>query len=74
MTDSQEKKAKDSQDSRTINIEIPIKSFEGMFRMMTGRSDFDTAGSSCCQMTQDRCCSTSEDERKQEFTFVLKRK
>jgi len=74
VIDAHEKNATDPQDSRTIKIEIPMRSFAGMFRTMMGRSDFGAAGSGCCEMPQVRCCPQSEDESKQEFTFVLKRK
>jgi hypothetical protein len=74
VDDAQEKKPKDPQDSRTIKIEIPMRSFAGMFRMMMGRRIFGAAGSGCCGMTVDECCSQFEAESEQEFTFVLKRK
>ena len=74
MTDSQEKRSDDTQDAQTIRIEMPSSTFEGMCRMMPGFRGFDTAGSTCCEMTRERCCPQSEDEKKQEFTFVLKRK
>lgn len=74
MADSQEKKTINSQDSRTINIEIPAKGFEAMFRMMTGSGYSGKTGSSCCEMTSNRCCPQSEEDEKQEFKIVIKKK
>jgi hypothetical protein len=74
MTDSQEKKANDSQDSRTININIPVGCFEGMLGMMTGNRDFGKAGPGCCEMNQGWCCPQSEKEDEQEIRIVIKKK
>jgi len=74
VTDAQEQKKKNPQDSLTLKIEIPIRSFAGMFRMIMGRRDFGVAGSCCSGMTVDERCSRFDGESGQEFTFVLKRK
>lgn len=69
MSDSEEKKTKDS---RTINIEIPAGGFEGMFRMMAGSGGPNIAGSGCCDTSQGRCRPQSEDDEGQEFKIVIK--
>lgn len=74
MTDSQEKKTKDSQDSRTINIEIPANCFEGMAGMMARVGKKTTGGSNCCETSRDRCCPQSGEVDKQEFKIVIKKK
>ncbi|UCD63972.1 MAG: hypothetical protein JSW34_00665 [Candidatus Zixiibacteriota bacterium] len=74
MTDSQEKKAKDSQDTQRVTIEFPGNFFQGMFRMMAGGGIFGGAGSSCCDFPQDRCCPPSGEDAGQEFTITIKRK
>ena len=74
MTDSQEKKASDSQDSRTIRIEMHGAAFESMRKMMSGFCGLETAQSGCCEMPREACCPQAEDGKDQEFTFVIKRK
>lgn len=74
MTDSQERKANDSNGPRTINIEIPMGCFEGMFRTMTGRSDSGKSSPGCCEMMPNRCCPPPREEEKQEFVIVVKKK
>jgi len=74
MTDSQEKKASDSQDCRTIRIELHGVDFDSMRRMMSGFCDLETAPSSCCEMRQEACSPQAEDGKNREFTFVIKRK
>jgi len=74
MTDSQEKRASDSQGARTIRIEMHGVDFESMRRMMLGFCDLETAQSSCCEMHQEACCPQAESGKNQEFTFVIKRK
>jgi hypothetical protein len=74
MTDSQEKKANDSQDSRTINIEIPANCFKGMFNMMAGFNNFGKAGSGWCDISRDNCCPKPEENKGREFNIVIKMK
>jgi hypothetical protein len=74
MSDSEEKKQKDSSDSQTINIEIPAESFKGMFRMMTGRGHADRAGSRCCESSRGRCRPSPGENDDQEIKIVIKRK
>ncbi|UCE24173.1 MAG: hypothetical protein JSU74_12895 [Candidatus Zixiibacteriota bacterium] len=74
MTDSQEKKANDSQESQRINIEFPGDFFEGMFRMMSRWRGTDTAGSDCCETPQNMCCPQPQEDKKQEYVIVIKRK
>lgn len=74
MNDNQDKNAKDTRDSRTINIEIPTNGFEGMFRMMTGRRDSGQSRSRCCETAQSRCRPQAGEDEKQEFKIVIKRK
>jgi len=74
MADSHEEKANESQDSRTIRIELPGSAFDRMFKMMSGFGGSETANSGCCEGQQGNCCQQPEDAKKQEFTFVIKRK
>ncbi len=74
MTDSQEEKANESHDSRTIRIEMPGSAFDRIFKMMSGHGGFEPANSGCCEGQQDTCRPQSGDGRDQEFTFVIKRK
>ena len=74
MTDSQEKKAKDARDARTINIEIPAGIFEAMYRIMNGRGRSETVASSCCEMPRDVCCPQPGEEDEQDFVFTIRRK
>jgi len=74
MTNAEEKKTDNSKDSRTINIEIPANCFEGMFKMMSGRSEFGEAASKCCEGFQDTCCPQKGDIDEQEIRIVIKKK
>lgn len=74
MVNSQDKPANDSQEPRTINIEIPARCMEGMFRMMAGRWDIGKAGRSCCEMPQDRYRPSSMQVDGREFKIVIKMK
>ncbi len=74
MTEPQEKKAEDSRESQRINIEFPGDFFEGMVRIMSRFRGSDTAGSSCCEMPQNMCCPQPQEDKKQEFVVVIKRK
>ena len=74
MTDSEEKKASDSQDYQTIRIEMPDAAFVSMRRMMSELCGLKTAQSSCCEMSQEACCPKTGDSKNKEFTFVIKRK
>ena len=74
MTDSEDKKPRDSQESQTIRIEMPASAFEGMCRMMSQFCGSGASGSSCCPSPQEQCCADSEAAGSREFTFVLKRK
>lgn len=71
MQDSEERKTKDSQ---TINIEIPTGSFEGMFRMMSGRGASGKTGSSCCESSTNKCRPQAEEGETKEINIVIKRK
>jgi len=71
MTDSQEKK---TNDSRTINIEIPTNCFEEMAGMMARLSEKEKRGSNCCDSTKNRCCPQTGEADKQEFKIVINRK
>lgn len=74
MVNSQDKQANDSQDPRTINIEIPARCIEGMFRMMAGRRAIGQAGRGCCDMPQDRYRPSSMETDGREFKIVIKMK
>ncbi len=74
MTDTQERKTNCSQESQTINIEIPAKCLEEMSRMMAGFSNFGKAGTVCCGEAQENCCSQPEDNKGREFNIVIKMK
>ncbi len=74
MTNAQEKTANGSQESQTINIEIPCSCLEQMSRMMAGFGNFGKAGSSCCDMSQDNCCPRPEPSQGREFNIVIRMK
>jgi len=74
MTDTQEKKTKDSRDSQRVTIEIPGDFLQGMFRMMAGGSIFSRAGSSCCDVPRDRCCPPSGEDEREDLTITIRRR
>jgi len=74
MIDSQDKRADDPQDPRIINIEIPARCIEGMFRMMAARRDIGRAGQGCCGSPQDRFRPSSMEADGREFKIVIKMK
>lgn len=72
MTDSNEKKENGSQESRTINVEIPSDYFEKMFGMMTRTYRTGRSGPRCCESPKINCCPQSEANEGREFNIVLK--
>ncbi|UCG62173.1 MAG: hypothetical protein JSV52_02490 [Candidatus Zixiibacteriota bacterium] len=74
MTEAQEERTKDSQDSQTITIEIPANIFEAMYRIMRRRDDSGTVASNCCEMPRDVCCPEPGRDDKQDFVFTIRRK
>jgi len=74
MTDSREQRAEEKKDFRTIRIEMPGKTFEGMRGMMSGFRRATAAESGCCGPGSGMCCPRPEEENEFTFTISIKRK